>query len=185
MNNIENDYFGKISALCNLSHVVLLPTAIEWQLVEDEINLKLPEDYKLLISKIGNGTFGNSLRLMNAVQSTNYSISRYSISYWYETLEYFSEEFSVPIYPDSNGLFIISWTGSDFFLAYETLENKCINNNILIIDTSYGIEKFEMGICQFLFKLYMKKLNTKFAENLRKVAFREGSDFFTPFDFEQ
>lgn len=90
-------------------------TGGDWQQVEATLELKLPNDYKQLISQYGTGRFSDFLYIFNPFAANEYFNLIYSsqkiLTAQKELRKEFTEKFPFPLFPEPEGLF--PWGATD------------------------------------------------------------------------
>ncbi|HON08074.1 MAG TPA: SMI1/KNR4 family protein [Verrucomicrobiota bacterium] len=178
---MDNDYLKKVLELASVSNPYEQPTEQDWRKVELELGIILPDDYKNLLSKIGNGHFGD-LVLLNPVSSAESMLFNYENTIGYhQTIRWGDTEIDIPLFPDKSGFLHIGGTGFNMLLLIE--EGKKNNYKICCYELDVQIGHIlDMTLCRFLYDMYNGLIREKWALECREIIwFVEGKigPFFT------
>lgn len=86
----------------------------DWEVIEKQVGMKLPDDYRRIIEKYGRGSFGDFLNLIHPFLDPHNFLLRLETRFLQHERKLhveFPDEFPFPVYPDPRGLF--PWAGTD------------------------------------------------------------------------
>ncbi len=156
-------FFGKLKKL-------LIPpdnidaAAIEKniELVEKHYNFKFPNDYIRFITTYGSGQINEFISIYSAINSdAYYKMIERECQYYCDRKEEFPEKYIYDTFPKQNGLFPLGRTdGGCLMWWHMALEPE--NWTIIIYDeNSWENEKFNMQLCEFIYKYFTQQIGCK------------------------
>jgi hypothetical protein len=159
---------------------VQCPDESDWARVERELDVRLPADFKALVSLVGTGTFGQGLVLWSPV--TSWPLCRLSL----ENLLSFREqcEFMEPVigdhfYPEPGGLLKVGgFERMQLFLRIDVGPGEA---EFLVVDFEYDeLRPIGCSLSEFVWSMYEGTLKDEWAREFGRYVFRPQYGFFTP-----
>lgn len=134
----------------------------DWDFVETELGIRLPEDYKILVARYGVGLFDDTTLLspfnthphgvMNLLKHAHDMLDTHQ-----SLREAWAEEISLAIYPEPGGLLTWAVTGNDDSLCWIT-EGEPAQWPVLVSSRDCDLERYDMGAAELLYKYFSGQL---------------------------
>lgn len=160
----------------------LAPDAQDWTRAEKEIGVSLPEDYKALLSVVGEGHFGFGLHLRSPTSHSPYvRLSHNALLAWRKPIKDIEANLGLSLYPKPGGLIPIGHIDrQDFLLKCE--DGRALPSTLVWLDIDVEeIREIPMSLTQFMHDSYLGKLRGAGMEELAQYLWQDGArDFFTP-----
>jgi hypothetical protein len=173
---MTDPYVQKVIALANVKRAFEQPTLGDWQAVEKELEIALPEDFKQLVSDLGTGEFGE-FGLHNPVCTSEYArLSRGLLM----KFRGWHERDGIDMYPDPGGYVWIGHlpNGMDMLISLGRESASAYRLGWFEVDGP-RLYDLPMTICRFLHDTYLGVLRTDRSEYVRGLIWEPGEDFFT------
>jgi hypothetical protein len=141
------------------------PTNIEWNAVENELGVSLPDDYKIFIQLYGSGRAANFLWVFNPFsRNENLNLieqSRVQIKVLIE-LQFYGEILPYKLFPEENGLLPFAITDNGDVLFWQVVGEP--NNWPVVINETRSPEwiGFNMTMTNFFMEVFSKRLTCSF-----------------------
>ena len=154
----------------------------------------MPEDFKALVSGLGEGCFGASLYMRNPCSGSEcLRLSRAAMCEWAQLLETTAENSGIALYPEGSGFITLASFDRQIFLF--RLENGKPGSVIWWNSDLETTTNLDMSFSQFLLKLYedgfegeeLPELraalwqNHVYVDDFHDPARGEDRPFFTPY----
>lgn len=160
----------------------LAPNAEDWVRVEKEIGVSLPNDYKALVSAVGEGYFGFGIYLLSPTSSSSYvRLSHEALVAYPEPIRNIEADLGLSFYPEPDGLIRIGGIDrQDFLLKCEG--GRAVSSTLVWLDIDLQeIREISMSLTQFLHDGYLGKIRDVGLEELVQYLWQSGTrEFFTP-----
>ncbi|HKS36453.1 MAG TPA: SMI1/KNR4 family protein [Verrucomicrobiae bacterium] len=158
------------------------PTEQHWLKVEAELGVKLPSEYKALVSRFGTGRFGGDLYVFNPAASKHIRLSKKDLEdlrqEYAAFLDWLAQD-GYRLYPEPGGIIITAATTSQISFGFQTKDCP-VSDLIVVRFGAHECERLQMGLAEFICRLYRGELYG--VGGLRTVIWNGSSDrFFTPF----
>jgi hypothetical protein len=174
-----NPYIEAVIELANVPNPIERPTKSDWCVVEEQLRIVLPEDYKIIVSTLGNGRFGG-LALRNPVDRfSQNNFDRIEYTLWHSEMSQKVIRDNLHLYPAPGGFLHVGMTGFGCELFVHCASGEADAYEICWYDLDMGLSRImHMSICQFLHDLYLKKLCYDWAEEERAMVWENNAPFF-------
>jgi hypothetical protein len=179
---MRTNYILKVLDLASVSLPVRKPSNADWERVEDELQVKLPPDYKQIVSAVGDGRFGE-IYLTNPIARGYGELTRNGlIGYRDNAIETLSHT-GLVVYPDDGGALLIARCGNGIDLFAKPTPTGLYSTAILEHDYRV-VRDAEMPLSEFLYSLYVDLIPYDWARTIRDIMWDSGEPFFTPLSIE-
>ena len=172
----------KIAAAAKIENPQFAPTSADWSRVELELGVTLAEDFKQLISSLGDGHFGN-LHIMNpACPAPAGRFGPDVLQKYARGASAMERATKTTFWPKPGGLLLICTTNIALDLFLTRGENQRYEK-IVVMDRQHKCAIQTSLLTSDLFwKLYSGNTDKRWMKELRKTAYdRPGRLIFTPF----
>ncbi len=175
-----NDRFlERVKEMASVARPLEQPTREDWANIERDLSLRLPPDFKKLVSELGSGHFGE-FSLLNPCSSSDYTrLSRErALSFW-RNLEPVSRNTGLLLYPNPNGFLQIGSSGNrmDLLLRPRSVEIY----ELVWLEQDYDtLHPINLTVSRFLHDLYLNLLTESWGREVRDLIWQPGEPFFTP-----
>lgn len=163
------DYVTEIAKLAEGTARLEQPTDRDWKAVEAELGLSLPDDYKALVSCLGEGDFGCGLHLRNPCSSSEYArLSRQSLEMHREPIRDLEEKLNFPLYPSTGGAVHLAGVDrQDFYLKPDS-SGRHLGAHLVWLDIdTEEVRSLNYTVPRFIHDLYRGLIREPWAEQLR------------------
>ena len=152
-------YMDKLKAILKLPEIIYNKgNDQKWIVFQKNYNCKFPSEYKKFIDTYGTGSINDFLWILTPYESNKEinlfhkaEVMRTSYNYMKDM---FPGDFNYSIYPEEGGLLPWGYTDNGDELFFD-LKNEFI----VVIETRYSdVYKYKMGMVEFLYKLFTKKI---------------------------
>lgn len=133
------------------------PTPIDWDSIEHQVGLRLPEDYKQYVEVYGHGLINDELVVLTPYGTRDYDIvdgSVLTLDADRAAAEYFPPEFPYRFFPEDPGLFPWATTGNGDYCYWLVVDGAAtVSSPVVVKETRGGWEsvwQFDGGMCRFL-----------------------------------
>lgn len=149
----------------------------DWQQVEATLGLKLPDDYKQLISQYGTGRFSDFLYIFNPFAANEYFNLIHSSKKILAAQRELKEEFLLTLFPEPEGLFPCGATDNGNYLYWYTKGEP--HTWAIVVWESRGpeYEIYNAAITEFLAKWLSREIDCQ--------VFPETDEYFPDLVFEE
>lgn len=142
-------------------------TNVTWEIIENEIGIVLPNDYKWFIETYGSGEIGNFIYLWNPLSNKKYFVKRMQSNLnglrsmkLYLSYEDWQKEVPHPLYPEPKGLLPFGSTINGDVFYWQT-ERQSDIWHILINEVRSNIYEYHpVSITNFLYMLILGTVST-------------------------
>ena len=158
-----------------------LPSAQDWKVAESDVGLEFPQDFKALVSALGTGDFGIGLGLRNPRASSDYILlSKEALLHYREVVAESEHESGITLYPKPRGLVSVAKIDRQGLLLRPREDNRSLEG-LVWWDLDYDrATNLNMPISQFIYDLYLGRIQEPWALQLRNYIWRDGkAPFFT------
>lgn len=160
---MKNMYFDKLKKLLippdNIDDMAIEKNI---ELVEKHYKLKFPQDYIQFITTYGSGQINEFINIYSTINSAAYyEMIESECRYYRDFKEKFPEKYTYNAFPKQNRLFPLGRTdGGCLMWWHMAIEPE--NWTIVIYDeNSWENEKFDMQLCEFIYKYFTRKIRCK------------------------
>jgi hypothetical protein len=172
---MTDPYVQKVIALANVSRAFEQPTSRDWQAVEKELAIALPEDFKQLVSELGTGEFGE-FGLHNPVSTSEHA--RLSLGLLMQFRDWHERD-GIDMYPDPGGYVWVGHlpNGMDMLVSPGPKSASAYRLGWFEVDRR-RLYDIPMTICRFLHDMYFGLFQADWSEYVRGLIWEPGEDFF-------
>ena len=179
---MAKDFVKRVLELASVSQPKQAPTPKAWDAAEADLGVRLPSDFKTIVSGLGEGHFGVGLALRNPSSSSEYlQLSRKALLDFREDVSDAEESSGVSLYPNDDGLVVIAGIDRQQFLAGPDA-SKPEGYQLVWWDLDYERARdLNRSFAEFVCELYAGRIDEDWAAELRDYIWRGGkAPFFTP-----
>lgn len=152
------------------------------RLVEKYYNIKFPNDLVQFSTTYGEGQINRFISIYSVTNDSGYyEMIEWECQNYRKFREMFPEEYKHNVFSEKDGLFPLGRTDGGCLIWWQTaLDPECWT--IIVYDeNSWDYEKYDMQLCEFLYKYFTKQINCRgFSESLRE----NGKPRFVASDFD-
>lgn len=172
---MEDIYLEKAIRYAGEFSAVGVPTAEDWRVLERELNLQFPSDFKRFSTHFGIGTFGVDHYLWSPASPISHlRLSRDRLVQFHSELVEFV--LPVPITPDANGGVVVISTTSRIHYVLRP-NGRSLSSEIVRLNLSLEeAENYRIPIAEFVTKAYDGTLGS----DVRELIWSDSSPFFEP-----
>jgi hypothetical protein len=156
-----------------------VPTPRDWTMVEGELGVALPSEYKELVSALGSGYFGCGLYLRNPVaRLEGIRLTRSALLKLNGLLTGSAKKSALQLYPDPGGLIVAAGMDRQLLL----IQAANVVSAVGLIWWDLDLHKFvsvNMGLARFIYDVYRGQLHETWALQFREYVWRQSEPFFT------
>ena len=180
------EYVDKLVRLAGLHTTLDSPTAAHWEAVERELATELPADYKALVSGLGNGLFGWTLRLLNPASSdSSFLLSKETLVRERQLIADLENKLGISFFPNPNGwVMIATMDMNDWLVPPKTFKGSSGKLMWLEVDCD-RFTILDFTISQFIHDLYLGLIREPWAEGLRASIWPDPSFFMSTSQFRK
>ena len=133
----------------------LRPSRADWERVEREVNLRVPDDYKIVVSHFGAGRFGANIALRNPLHpDPMFRFSKETLRSWDNVINYWPKEEQQLFYPNAGGLLFMGIVGDGAGLYYRVDYASRVLGGAYVYDGEMGDLLSIPPISEFIWRLY-------------------------------
>jgi hypothetical protein len=139
---------------------------VDWAAIEAKLSLRLPNDYKELISHYGEGTFGNYIHLSEIGADLKGFLKNISTTFAIveegRSKGRAQDWVDFPFYPTDKGFLPWAFDDNAGPLGWLT-QGDCESWPIIVVDNEYsGYDRFDMTVTEFLTKWLKQEITVSF-----------------------
>jgi hypothetical protein len=175
------DYTQKIIKLAKVQNPVNSPTSGHWDSIETELNIKFPEDYKDLVTRLGDGRFGDGLALKNPHPQSLYKFDADAIRFFRKQRLPPRMLRKIKIFPEKDGWLYLTSIELTYLLLKPDIKHQGAFANVACYfsDADDSIIDLGVQISEFIYRLYEGEYQSELLTELTEANW-DGRAFFTP-----
>ena len=156
------------------------PSLQDWAHTESDLCIKVPTDYKEIVTWFGAGSFGMSISLRNPCIRSGYcSLSRSTLGSWDNVIAFYPEERLPLFYSHGGTLCFMGFAGNSAEFYYALNQRGNTLEDLYIYDNSIDRLRQVDSMSQFIYDAYTGQLEHTFP-GLRRAEWNEQIPFFSP-----
>ena len=173
----DHDYYKQLQEMIAGLDLVHQPTEADWVACDAGLGIKIPEDYKRIISTVGSGTIRGYIFLLNPTEIVaDYRLELTEFCHVFDDLKDDFDEPLWPLCPEPDCLWMIACTGTRNYFHFDPVKSEycCADYG------PYELDYFNCSLAEFLITLYEDNTTMGWARRRRRTIFMEDDPFFTP-----
>jgi hypothetical protein len=177
---MNDEYLQKVLELAHVVEPVEQPTAKDWEKVERDLGIGLPEDLKQLVTKLGNGNFGEFC-LLNPVSSCSYTqLTLQNVLEFGERVHRTAQRAGISLYPDRSGFLLIGVSGNRMELLLQPDSDCGWPYKLKWLELDYSrAHSIDMNLSRFLHDMYRGLITEDWAQEARELIWEPYDQFFS------